>query len=189
MDLFSADDKPTKQVSFQTNTQNAQNTQNVQTTQSTQNAQNSSNTSAFVPPTLSQINNGVVRDNKGVRDMTRGLSKQEDEEDAERRLYLDKFSILKRKYKDFKMPEFSPYSDISIMKRTYDSAVKQLHLDSTVETYKKYLIGGFTLTQFLFSKFLKMDMTGFAEQQILSMNQYEQVLVEIGEKSYFKPLS
>ena len=42
--------------------------------------------------------------------MTRGLSKQEDEEDAERRLYLDKFSILKRKYKDFKMPEFSPYS-------------------------------------------------------------------------------
>ena len=192
MDLFTADDKPTKQVSFQTNTQstqNTQNTQNVQTTQSTQNAQNSSSTNAFVPPTLSQINNGVVRDNKGVRDMTRGLSKQEDEEDAERRLYLDKFSILKRKYKDFKMPEFSPYSDISIMKRTYDSAVKQLHLDSTVETYKKYLIGGFTLTQFLFSKFLKMDMTGFAEQQILSMNQYEQVLVEIGEKTYFKPPS
>jgi len=197
MDLFTTDDKPAKQVSFQTPSQSSyqsnQNTQNVQSTQSNQNTQNTQNTQSannpFVPPTLSQINNGVVRDNKGVRDMTRGLSKQEDEEDAERRLYLDKFSILKRKYKDFKMPDFSPYSDISIMKRTYDSAVKQLHLDSTVETYKKYLIGGFTLTQFLFSKFLKIDMTGFAEQQILSMNQYEQVLVEIGEKSYFKPPS
>ena len=140
----------------------------------------------FIPPTLSQINNGVVRDNKGVRDITRGISKQEEEEEITKRDYLDKFAILKRKYKDFKMPEISPYSDIGTMKRTYESAVKQLHLDSNVETYKKYLIGGFSLTQFLFTKFLKIDMTGFAEQQILSMNQYEQILVEIGEKSYFK---
>lgn len=140
----------------------------------------------FIPPTLSQINNGVVRDNKGVRDITRGISKQEEEEEITKRDYLDKFAILKRKYKDFKMPELSPYSDIGTMKRTYDSAVKQLHLDSNVETYKKYLIGGFSLTQFLFTKFLKIDMTGFAEQQILSMNQYEQILVDIGEKSYFK---
>ena len=144
----------------------------------------------FVPPTLSQINSGMMtRDNKGVRDITKGMTKQEDEEEAERRLYFDKFAVLKRKYKDFKIPEFSQYADITTMKRTYDTAVKQLHLDSTVETYKKYLIGGFTLTQFLFNKFLKIDMTGFAEQQILSMNQYEQVLIEIGEKSYFKPPS
>jgi hypothetical protein len=114
------------------------------------------------------------------------VSKQEEDEDMEKRMYLDKFAILKRKYKEFKVPEFSHYSDVNTMKKTYESAVKQLHLDSTVETYKKYLIGGFTLTQFLFNKFLKIDMTGFAEQQILSMNQYEQVLVEIGEKSYFK---
>lgn len=140
----------------------------------------------FIPPTLSQINNGVVRDNKGVRDITRGISKQEEEEEITKRDYLDKFAILRRKYKDFKMPEISPYSDVNTMKRTYESAVKQLHLDSNVETYKKYLIGGFSLTQFLFTKFLKIDMTGFAEQQILSMNQYEQILVEIGEKSYFK---
>jgi hypothetical protein len=140
----------------------------------------------FIPPTLSQINNGVVRDNKGVRDITRGISKQEEEEEIEKRNYLDKFAILKRKYKDFKMPEMSPYTDVGTMKRTYDSAVKQLHLDSSVETYKKYLIGGFSLTQWAFTKFLKLDMTGFAEQQILSMNQYEQILVEIGEKSYFK---
>ena len=186
MDLFTVDEKQsTKQVSFQSSVPTQLNNQSYTSSSSSQ-QNNQPQSNVFVPPTLSQINNGVIKDNKGVRDMTRGLSKQEDEEDAERRLYLDKFSILKRKYKDFKMPEFSPYSDISIMKRTYDSAVKQLHLDSTVETYKKYLIGGFTLTQFLFSKFLKMDMSGFAEQQILSMNQYEQVLVEIGEKTYFK---
>ena len=140
----------------------------------------------FIPPTLSQINNGVVRDNKGVRDITKGVTKQEEDDDAEKRLYLDKFAILKRKYKEFKVPEFSQYSDLNTIKKTYESAIKQLHLDSTVETYKKYLIGGFSLTQWALKKFLKIDSDGFATQQILSMNQYESILVEIGEKSYFK---
>jgi hypothetical protein len=45
---------------------------------------------------------------------------------------------------------------------------------------------GFGGTQWLIQKFLKIDMTGFAEQQILSINQYESLLIEIGEKSYFK---
>jgi len=33
-----------------------------------------------LPPRFSELNNGVVRDNKGVRDITKGLTKQEDEE-------------------------------------------------------------------------------------------------------------
>jgi len=141
---------------------------------------------SFIPPTLSQINNGVVRDNKGVRDMSKGISKQEEEDEVQKREYLDKFAILKRKYKEFKVPEFSPYTDIGTMKRTYESALKQLNLDSSVETYKKYLIGGFMATQWVVNKFLKIDMTGFAEQQILSMNQYDTLLVELGEKQRFQ---
>jgi hypothetical protein len=139
-----------------------------------------------LPPRFSELNNGVVRDNKGVRDVTKGLTKQEDEEELEKRMLLDKFNILKRKYKEAKIPEFNNYTDLNTMKRTYDSIVRQLQLDSTVDNYKRYLMLGFTATQFLVTKFLKIDMSGFAEQQILSINQYEKLLIEIGEKSYFK---
>lgn len=180
-EMFDSDKTSSQSYSYQQNTPSTSSNSSSNSS-SSQNVKND----PFIPPTLSQISNGIVRDTKGVRDITKGVSKQEEDEDIEKRMYLDKFSILKRKYKDFKVPDFSQYSDVNTMKRTYDSAVKQLHLDSTVETYKKYLIGGFTLTQFLFNKFLKIDMGGFAEQQILSMNQYEQVLVEIGERSYFK---
>ena len=41
-------------------------------------------------------------------------------------------------------------------------------------------------TQWVVNKFLKIDMTGFAEQQILSMNQYDTLLVELGEKQRFQ---
>lgn len=139
-----------------------------------------------MPPRFSELNSGVVRDNKGVRDVTRGLTKQEEEEELEKRLLLDKFSILKKKYKEAKIPDFNTYTDFTTMKRTYDSIVRQLQLDSTVDNYKRYLMLGFTATQWLVTKFLKIDMSGFAEQQILSINQYETLLIEIGEKSYFK---
>lgn len=180
IDMFSSDNTSSTQ-SNQVNQSN-----NSYQFSQQQNPQQPQKENKFIPPTLSEINNGIVRDNKGVRDVTVGLSKKEDQDDEERRVLYDKFSILKKKYKDYKIPEFSPYADINVLRRTYDSAVKQLQLDYTVENYKKYLIGGFSLTQFLVNKFLKIDMTGFAEQQILSINQYEQVLIEIGEKSYFK---
>jgi hypothetical protein len=99
---------------------------------------------------------------------------------------LDKFSILRKRYKDAKIPEFNLYTDINTLRKTYDSTVRNLQLDATVDNYKRYLMIGFTVTQFLVTKFANIDMSGFAEQQILSINQYESLLFEIGEKSYFK---
>ena len=158
-----------------------QNIQNIQTIQNPQKRQEYS-----MPPKLSEINTGIVRDNKGVRDITRGLTKQEEEEDVEKRMFLEKFAILKKKYKEAKIPDFNNYTDLVTLKRTYESTVRNLQLDATVDNYKRYLMLGFGGTQWLITKFLKLDMTGFAEQQILNINQYESVLIEIGEKSYFK---
>jgi hypothetical protein len=67
---------------------------------------------------------------------------------------------------------------------TYDISVKQLNIDSNIENYKSYLITGFYIIEFTLGYWLKFDMQDFTKQQILSMNKYEHLLIELGEKTY-----
>ena len=130
------------------------------------------------PPKLSDIDSGNFK--KEFRNIA---YEQDDDEDAKRELIF-KMGLLKKSYPNAVIQEFSIHSDYSNMKKTYDDTVRRLSLDSTVDNYKTYLIGGFMVTEFVLGNYLGFDMQGFTQQQIVSMNNYEKLLIELGEKSY-----
>lgn len=138
-----------------------------------------------LPPPLHTFKNN----NASYRDLGQMSSTDIDEENLKREL-LFKIEIIKKSYKnakesDFKdVADFTIHTDYGVMKKTYEMLLKRLSLDSTVETYKTYLIGGFMGMEYLLGNWCNLDMQGFTQQQILNMNSYEKLLIELGEKSY-----
>ena len=150
-----------------------------------------------IPPRLSDIEKGEVNQASyktaaGVsiplRDMTRPNQSDEEEMNKKREL-LFRFDILRRSYKGAVIPEYSEYTDLSTMQKSYDDTVRRLSLDATVDSYKKYLIGGFMVVEFVLGSWFKFDMNGFTQQQLVSMSSYERLLIELGEKSYLSQQS
>jgi len=112
----------------------------------------------------------------------RRTDEQESEDDLKREL-LYRFEILRKSYPFTDIPTFTVHNDYSMMKKQYEFLIRKVHLDSNVDSYKSYLIGGFMVIEFIFTRFgLQMD--GFCQQQMFQMSKYEKLLIELGEKSY-----
>jgi len=121
-------------------------------------------------------------DSKDRIDPTSYSSLQEEEEKRE---MLFKFEMLKKSYPNANIrQDFTVKSDLKTIKTAYEMSVRRLSMDTTVEKYKSYLMAGFMATEYAFGHFLGLDMQGYTQQQILQMNQYEKLLIELGEKSY-----
>lgn len=136
------------------------------------------------PPSLAELEaKGMYQKPNELRDIGRTNLSEREEEDLKRE-YLFKFEILKKSYKEATIPEYSIHTDLNTLEKSYESTVRSLSLDGYVDYYKKILIGAFMLIEYALGKWGKFDMEGYTKQQIVSMNSYEQLLIELGEKSY-----
>ena len=137
-----------------------------------------------LPPTLTELEQqGGFARKKELRDINQVSNEELYDEDAKRELMF-KMDLLRKSYPNADIPEFSIHTDYSTLKRNYELTVRRLSLDSAVENYKTYLIGGFLICEYVLGSFLGFDMSGFTQQQILTINSYEVLLIELGEKSY-----
>ena len=139
-------------------------------------------------PTLSQLEkDGKIKPNNELPNVERLSSFNDTNIDLKREL-LFKYEILKKTYKnipnDINIPQFTINSDYNTMLDTYNNLIKHLSLDSNVEKYKKYLIFGCMLVEYVLGSFFKLDMKGFTQYQINEMSSYEKLLYELGEKTY-----
>lgn len=122
---------------------------------------------------------------KEIEQQKRKLLEAEEEESEEdkKREIMWKIDLLRKQYPLKSIPDITIRMDYKAMKKTYDILFKQLSVDSSTETYKNYLVGGFMVCEMVFGR-IGFDMEGFTQQQLLSMNSYEKLLVELGEKTY-----
>jgi hypothetical protein len=135
-------------------------------------------------PTLAELEQrGGYVPRKELRNINQSAMQEHQEEDAKREL-LFRFELLKKSYPDSTIPEYNIHTDIDVMRKSYDDTLRRLSLDSSVATYKTYLVYGFMGCEYILGSFFGFDMQGFTQQQIVSMNSYEKLLIELGEKSY-----
>lgn len=139
-------------------------------------------TDGLLPPKLSEIGGGRYVPEKVMEEIRDEEDKME-EEDMKREL-LFKFDLLRRSYRNTIIPDFTVHTDYKTMSRAYDTAVRQVNVDTNIENYKSYLITGFYITEFVLGYWMKFDMQDFTKQQIMQMNKYEHLLIELGEKNY-----
>jgi len=132
------------------------------------------------PPTLEELQQKKkIKLNREYR-----YADEDDEEtQKERNAVYFKYEVLRRMHPNAHIPEFTMYSDPKIMGQKYELLTKKLSLDSSVDNWKRYMIIFVMGCEVVLGK-MKFDMEGFAQQQIMSMSTYDQLLVEMAEKSY-----
>lgn len=135
-------------------------------------------------PTFSEIESNT-RSTSTVKFVNEKMVKDAEEINNIKRGYIYKFDLLRRSYKGYDIPIFTEYSDLEQMKKSYDDTLKRLQLDSSIENYRKILLYIFAGIELMVGYTNLVDMKGFTKQQILYMNDYEKLLVELGEKSHF----
>jgi hypothetical protein len=109
----------------------------------------------------------------------------EEREEMERKHILWQFKKLKKMWPERKeLFEVSEHMDLKALKDAHEYAVKEVRIDSNLDTYRHYLIWGFNIIEYVGTQMFNIDLTGFAESQMAIKDKYDRYLIELGERNY-----
>lgn len=116
-------------------------------------------------------------------------TKEQKIKDAKERAdYRVKFSILREAYPNMEIPEPSDNQTMDEIKTAYKEYVKRIHIDSSVEQNKVYLLILWLLIEVVGARLLKLPFSGYTMNQFKYLNKYQMLLIELGERSYSSSL-
>jgi len=81
------------------------------------------------------------------------------------------------------IPEINDSMTLYELHELYESYVRSIHIKDSSGKYKVYLVIMWLVIEFVCIK-IGLDVGGYAMSQFKSMNKYERMLIELGEKNY-----
>jgi hypothetical protein len=97
---------------------------------------------------------------------------------------LAKLALLGRMYPKMPIPFISMANDLVYMETEYKNIFKKQKLQDKTENYKRFMYLAFFGIEYLLGKVFKLQMEGYAAEQISNIENYERLLIELGEKHF-----
>lgn len=134
------------------------------------------------PPPINEIEANATQGK--FKNLNRIAQKDMSTETLKREL-LFKIEIMKKQYPNLGLPTYTMTNTVEQMRNTIDTSVKTIMLESTVTKYKRWFRIALLISEYFFTRILKMDyMTGSTQYHMKSMSEYDIMIIELGEKSY-----
>lgn len=107
-------------------------------------------------------------------------------QDAKKRAdYRVKFSILREAYPQMNIPEPNDDETIEEIEAAYKEYVKKIHVESSVEQNKVYLLILWLIIDVVGTRCFRLPFHGrYVKSQFKYMQKYQMLLIELGESSY-----
>lgn len=83
--------------------------------------------------------------------------------------------------KGITIPEVSDLDELETLEKQKNLIVKHINADRSISTWRKILVVVFYGIEFGGTEYLNVDLTGYADEQIATMDQYDELLVELGD--------
>jgi hypothetical protein len=99
--------------------------------------------------------------------------------------YSWKIFTLKKSYGDkYEIPDVNQFDSLEDIKKKYDKSFKEITLSEKLVSYQQYFTYAVYGIQFVCTNLMGINLEGFADQQLVMRDQYNAMLIELGEKSY-----